>query len=72
MGWALHVYVPNNVLQNPKGIHKWVFHFVTPQYMCTENGGVSECYTGINGGPTTTRRKKRKVTLIKHVSVSQL
>ena len=32
----------------PRGAHKWAFHLCT-FLVCTENGGVSECYTGLKG-----------------------
>ena len=42
-----------------RAYHKCIFYFVTP-LMCTENGGVSAYYTGINEGPATTRRTNKK------------
>ena len=44
-GCAVHT---KSCTMQPRDTHKWVFHLCTSP-VCTENGGVSECYTGLNG-----------------------
>ena len=42
--WVVQ-YILNDVLHNPGGVHKVVFHLCM-LLMCMENDGISERYTG--------------------------